>query len=113
MTMREINGYYYIEYSFTDEYGEYSQESVCDYLYSDPTMLSNIASAYVTDKCHGWLSVDADTLLPVGFGFEYSGRHTINGLDYTVAHTVHASFDTASTSAYTNLTGEMPEDAKP
>lgn len=113
ISLRELGGYYYVEFGGGEGLGEALQAGICEYLYGDSTLLDSISSAYATDAIAGWLSIDADSMLPVSYGLEYAGHHSIDGADYTIALNNYVSFDLASDSACETVTGEAQPEAEP
>ncbi|MBO5975901.1 MAG: TraB/GumN family protein, partial [Oscillospiraceae bacterium] len=113
MELQELNGYYYIEFSPGEELGNYTQHLICDYIFGDPYALDSISISYDTDSYYGWLSFDADSLLPVSYGLEYAGRHSSGALSYPVGLKHYVLCDFASRNACEAVTGEKPEEAEP
>ena len=113
MEFRELNGYYYIEFMPGEELGQRTQAIICDYIFSDARALDSISTDYKTDSYYGWLSFDADSLLPVSYGLEYAGRHYGGAMSYPITLNHYVDCDFASRSAYEAVFGEKPEEAEP
>ena len=62
--------------------------NACQVLYSDASLLNNLASAYTTETMTCYLEIDKYTGLPVASGISYSGIHTIEGFDYQLTSTI-------------------------
>lgn len=111
--LRELNGYYYMEFAPGEELGQLTQAIICDYIFGDAAALDSVASDYETDSYFGWLSFDADSHLPVSYGLEYAGRHYAGALSYPITMNHYVTCDFASLSACEEVTGEKPKETEP
>ena len=113
VTMEDLGTLYYMEYTYHEDYGDYMQNNVCTSLFGNPTILNNMASAYVTDEIGGYLSIDKYTGLIVANGYKYQGTHTIDGDPYTLTDQLDQSFVLPSFGAYKAVTEELLPEAEP
>lgn len=109
----EILGCYLVEFTGADWMGSSMDDSICNYIYQDNSLLDSLSTAYETTNLSGYLSIDADSMLPVGFSLEYAGKHTIEGSDYAVSLSNLVNFNLTSDTACKTLTGENPPVEKP
>ena len=113
MTAKATNTNLLISYDMNEERGEFLSESVSSSLFDDPDLLNNAASDYRTDSVSGYLSLDLITGLPVAISSAYTGTHTIDGTEYTLADTVNQTIHLGSNSAYEAIHGEPLPEAEP
>lgn len=113
MSLTELDGYYLIEFEVKPTLGVSAQKDICSSLYGDGSLLDSIADDYKTTAYSGYLSVDADSLLPVGYNCEFSGVHSIYGTETVISKASSIAFDLASVTACEAVTGEAPADAEP
>lgn len=112
ITLTELNsGLYYLEFSLTDELAAGLEDGVSTFLYEDPAFLDNMASAYVTNACEGYMAIDMVTGMPTSFGYYFEGVHTIEGQDYRMTLQADQSMEAPSQGAYYAVTEEhLPEE---
>lgn len=102
-----------LELTGTEEAGQMMCDIISDYLFGQPGILDELASAYETAQYDMWLSVDKYTQLPVSFGFEYTGKHTIQGYPYELIYQHYQNMDLASINSYKAITEELAPETEP
>lgn len=113
MTIEEIGGLLYLELEPTDAFGDDMNRYICSRLFGDEELLNREASAYRTDTTTYNLTVDPATGFPLSVGIVYSGTHTIDGKDYTLALETAQTFQLADDATLEAITGEAPAAAEP
>lgn len=114
ITLEELNsGVYYLEFSLTDELAASIEDIVTASLYEDPAFLDDMASAYVTNTCEGYMAIDMVTGMPTSFGYYFEGVHTIEGQDYKMTLQADQSIEAPSESAYYAVTEELLPEEEP
>ena len=73
---------YRIKFQGSEALAEAICGDVCSTLYSDPTLLNTLASAYTVDTVECYLELDSSTGLPVASGLRCSVTHTIEEISY-------------------------------
>ena len=81
-------------------------------LFENDNAVDSIAQSYRSDKLDGYLSVDADTLLPAAYSVNYQGAHTIDGADYILACNEYVSLIYGSYCTYENIFDSPAPDAE-
>lgn len=109
----EVLGCYLVEFTGADWMAIQMDDYICSMFYNDATLLDSMASSYSTTEFSGYLSVDADTMLPVGYNLEYAGKHIIDGTGYGIGISNLVTFDLTSDTAYEEITGEKLPDEEP
>lgn len=113
VTLEDLGSLYYMEFTFSQEFGNDTQNSICSTLWQDPAFLNSLASNYVTDEVTGYMSIDKYTGLPVAVGYKYQGTHTIDGGDYILTDQADASFILPSFGAYKEVTETLQPESEP
>ncbi|MBR3973676.1 MAG: TraB/GumN family protein [Oscillospiraceae bacterium] len=113
MTIEEIGGLLYLELDPTDEFGEDMNHYICSRIFGNEELLNREASAYRTDTTTYNLTVDPATGFPLSVGIVYSGTHTIDGKDYTLALETAQTFQLANEATLEAITGEASAAAEP
>ena len=109
----DVGGLIYLEFGLNDEYGDLINEWINEFLFEDGQFLNDLASSYATLGTAAYMVVDPVTGFPVALGQEYSGTHTIDGVDYNQAFAVSQTFQVSSTTSYKTISGEMKEEKAP
>ena len=109
----DLGTLYLVEYTFTDEFGDTIQNSICTQFFQNPSLLNSMASAYVTNEVTGYISYDKYTGMPTAYGYYYEGTHTIEGGDYMLSKQFDISIDGLSLSSYKEITDEMLPEEEP
>ena len=113
VTMELLDDLYYLEFAFNEDYGNACQNLLAQDYWGDAAYLNAYASAYVTDECIGYLSIDKYSGLLVAAGYKYQGTHTIDGLKYIMTNQSDQSFTLPCFGAYKEVTGELPPEQEP
>ena len=113
VTATELGGAILLEFTYNEDFGNNTQNSVCTKLFQSPSVLNQMASAYENKEMTGYLSVEKYTGLAVAAGMNFEGAHTIQGEEYEIALQVDQSFEIPSYGAYHEITDEYLEDEKP
>ena len=108
-----VGGLIYLEFGLSDEYGDQINEWINEFLFEDGQFLNDLASRYTTLGTAAYMVVDPVTGFPVALGQEYSGTHTIDGVDYNQAFALSQTFQVSSTTSYKTISGEMKEEKAP
>lgn len=78
---RDVGAYRLISFSGTEEYGELVKAGVeGDIFPSQPTILDDYASSYLTKNLTGFLAVEKVSGIPTALNLDYTGIHTIDGI---------------------------------
>ena len=109
-TLSEINGFQIIDFSYSEEFSSFLQNSSCRLLFDDITALNQLASDYRVEDSSGYLSLNTYTQIPTGAGYCYKGVHTIENREYALTNQCSQSFDIPGLDAYYEITGEFPEE---
>lgn len=109
----DVGGLIYLEFGLSDEYGDQINEWINEFLFEDGQFLNDLASRYTTLGTAAYMVVDPVTGFPVALGQEYSGTHTIDGVDYNQAFALSQTFQVSSTTSYKTISGEMKEEKAP
>ncbi len=109
----DLGSVYLAEYTCNDTLAlDYSSE-ISFRLFNDAELLSDMASAYTTNRLEYYVAMDKYTGLPTALGLNFEGVHTIEGVDYILSEQAYCSLDLASTTAYTAITDEIAPDTEP
>ena len=109
----DVGGLIYLEFGLSDEYGDQINEWINEFLFEDGQFLNDLASRYTTLGTAAYMVVDPVTGFPVALGQEYSGTHTIDGVDYNQAFALSQTFQVSSTTSYKTISGEMKDEKAP
>jgi uncharacterized protein YbaP (TraB family) len=112
-TVTDLGSVFMIEYQLTEDFGNRTQNSICQMLWNDPSFLYNLADKYENAELTGYLSIDKFTGIPVAAGYYYEGIHTIEGTDYPLTFQFDQSIEAPAKGAYYEITEQMPEEAEP
>ena len=113
VTISDLGSVYYLEFALNDNFGNTMQNSICQTLFQDPSLLINLATSYKNSDLSGYLSIDKYTGLPVAAGYTYKGIHTIEKKDYALSMQFDQSIEAPAKGAYKEITGDMPEEKEP
>ncbi len=113
VTITDMGSVYLLEFEFNEDFGNNTQNNICNMLWGDPSFLVNMSSKYETTKSTGYLSIDKYTGLSMAGGYYYEGVHTIEGTDYILSLQTDQALNAPSTGAYKEITGEMPAEEEP
>ena len=113
VTTKDMNGLTYLEFTYTEDFGNNMQNTICNTLFGDPTLLNSLASKYENQEVSGYLSLESYSGLAVASGIYYKGEHTIEKKGYELSLQVDQSYETPSYGAYHEITDKYPEDAEP
>ena len=113
VTVTDLGGVYLLEYTYTEEYGETTQNGICTMFFQNPGVLNNIASAYATNAAEGYLAVDKYTGFLTASGLYYEGVHTIEGEDFILSTECNQAVEFPSFSAYSAITEELQPETEP
>ena len=106
----DLNGYYFVQFTCTDEFGSTMCRDICGRIFQDEELLNSHASAYRNNTLECYLAVDKYTGLPTSMGLTYEGEHTIDGYGYILSEQADYSFDLAGLEAYETITEDpLPE----
>ena len=112
-TSSDVGGLMYLELGLNEDYANIINEYLCSTLFEDPQFLNNLASAYKTTASTGYVAIDPVTGFPVAMGMQYSGVHTIDGVEYTLAQQLVQTVQVSSTTAYNTITGKDRDEKAP
>lgn len=112
-SIADLGSTYLVEYTFSEDFGDTIQNSICNMFWEDPAYLNNLASAYVANETTGYLAVDKYTGLATAAGYYYQGQHTIDGYDYLLTAQSDQSIRAPGLSAYYSITEELLPEAEP
>ncbi len=102
-----------LEFTANAEAGEYMRDSVSTEIFGQTGLLEELASKYETTKYNMYLSVDKYTGLPIAFGFEFTGTHTIQKHPYELTYQHYQEMDLASMTAYKEISDELELETEP
>lgn len=112
-TVTDLGTLYLVEFTYSEDFGNTIQNSICSMFWDDPSFLNQYASAYVTNETTGYLAFDKYTGMPTSTGYYYEGTHTIDGSDYTLSLQSDQSIEVPSLGAYKEITDEMLPEEEP
>ena len=101
------------EFTGTEEAAKTMCDITSEELFGKTGVLEELASDYETEKYELYLSMDKYTGLPLAYGFEYTGKHTIYGQPYELTYQHYQDMDLASIGAYKNITDELAPEEEP
>jgi len=113
VTVTEKTGLQLLEFTYTEDFGNNTQNIVSEVLFGSATALNTIATNYETKEIHGYLSTEIYTGLPIASGMYYEGEHTIEKDEYLLSLQNDLSYEIPSFGAYHEITDEYPEEAEP
>lgn len=113
VTATDLGSAYLVEFTYTEDFGDTIQNTICNMFWEDPAFLNKLASAYVTNETTGYLAVDTFTGLPTAAGYYYKGTHTIEGGDYELCLQSDQSIEAPGLNAYFEITEELLPEAEP
>lgn len=113
VTVTEMSGLQLLEFTYTEDFANNMQNSVCMALFQDPSLLNSFATKYENKEITGYLSVEGYTGLPVSSGMYFEGEHTIEKEEYLLSLQCDQSYQIPSYSAYHEITDKYLEDAEP
>ena len=109
----DLGSVYLLEFTYSEDFGNTLQNSICTILWQDPAFLNNLASAYETTKVEGYMAFEKFTGLPTAAGFTFAGKHTIDGMDYVMTLQSDESVKAPGLGAYHAITDERLPEAEP
>ena len=109
----DMGSVYLFEFTGTEEAGMAMCNTVSEELFGKAGVLEELASAYETTKHDMYLSIDKYTGLPVAYGFEYTGTHTIYGQPCELIYQYYQDMDLASITAYKEISDELAPETEP
>ncbi len=112
-TCTDLGSVYLAEYTCSELLAQDYCREICNRLFNNENLLSDMASAYKTNKLEYYVAMDKYTGLPTALGLSYEGVHTIEGVDYVISEQAYCSLDLASVSSYTTITDEIDPDTEP
>ena len=112
-TVTDMGSVLMIEFRLNENFGNRTQNSICEMLWNDPSFLYNLADSYENAELTGYLSLDKFTGIPVSAGYYYEGIHTIEGTEYPLTFQFDQSIEAPSKGAYYEITEQMPDEAEP
>ena len=111
---RDVGAYRLISFSGTEDYGAIVKDGVQgDVFPSQPTILDDYASAYLTKNLTGFLAVEKVTGLPTALNLDYTGIHTINGAPYELSMALNMGLKLYTEDAAFALLDEPIEEPEP
>jgi len=113
VTATDLGSTYLLEFTYTEDFGNTIQNTICSMFWEDPAFLNKLASAYATNETTGYLAVDTFTGLPTAAGYYYKGTHTIEGGDYELCLQSDQSIEVPGMNAYYEITEELLPEAEP
>lgn len=113
VTATDMGSVWLLEYKLNENFGNTTQNGICDMLWGDPSFLIKLASNYQNAELNGYLSIDRYTGLPVAAGYSYKGVHTIEGHDYAMTLQFDQSIESPSKGAYQAITDKRPPEEEP
>lgn len=111
--LTDLGSTYLVEYTYSEDYGNNNQNSICSTLFYDPSFLNNYATAYENKEVSGYLGIDKYTGLVTSSGMYYEGVHTIDGNEYILSMQIDQAVEAPSFGAYEAITDEMPQEEEP
>ncbi len=102
-----------LEYTANAEGGEYMRDSVSANIFGEAGVLDELASKYETTKYDMYLSIDKYTGLPIAFGLEFTGVHTIDRHPYELSYQHYQQMDLASMTAYKEICDDLEAETEP
>ena len=112
-TVTDMGSLYLIEYTYSEDFGNNTQNAISNMFWEDPGFLNKLASSYVNNETTGYLSVDKYTTLPVAAGFYFKGTHTIENQEYFMTFQSDQSIEAPGMGAYKEITEELRPEAEP
>lgn len=103
----DLGGSYLIEYTYSDEYGQYLSQDAALALFQDEAFLDDLASDYRTESATGYLAINPYTGLPTALNVTYAGYHTIEGNEYLLSSESSLNIYAGSLTSYEEITGEQ------
>ena len=113
VTSTDLGSLYYLEFTLNENFGNTTQNGICNNLWQDPSFLMSYATDYKNTDLNGYLSVDKYTGIPTAAGFYYKGVHTIEKQDFALSMQLDTTLSAPDFSAYKEITGKMPNEAEP
>jgi len=113
VTATDLGGVLLLEFTYTDAFGQFNQDTICQMLWQDADFLSKLASQYKNTKLSGYLAVDMATGLLTAAGYSYEGVHTIEGTDYILTSQADQSIRTSGYEIYHEITDQYLEEQEP
>ena len=111
---RDVGAYRLISFSGTEDYGAIVKDGVQgDVFPSQPTILDDYASAYLTKNLTGFLAVEKVTGLPTALNLDYTGIHTIDGAPYELSMALNMGLKLYTEDAAFALLDEPIEEPEP
>lgn len=110
--LTEEAGVITIHFTANDQLAHILAEQACETLYSDPVLLSSLATEYAITTMEAYLTLDALTGLPIASGLNYSGQHTIDDFTYVLSSQQDQSYDMASQTAKDTIEALVVKDTQ-
>jgi len=112
-SIEDLGSVYLLQLTGSDALGDTYEATAANSFWGDESFLRNLAENYRTDKLEAYLSIDKYTGLPVAFGFDYTGIHTIEGQEYALTDQWNQTLFLGSTTAYNAITDAPSPDEEP
>ncbi len=93
-----------LEFTASEELAAQMVSNACQSLYSDPALLSQLATDYFNEAMTAYLEIDKYTGLPISSGIYCKGVHTIQTTAYALTTQMDQTYIPASDSALDTIT---------
>lgn len=111
--LTDLNGVLLLEFTYSDDFGASTQNTLCSLLWQDPAFLNNLASGYKNTELTGYLALDAHTGTVTASGMYYEGVHTIEGQEYRLILGADKAVESPAPGAYREITGKALKEEAP
>lgn len=112
-SIEDLGSVYLLTLTGSESLGDLYEDTAVSMFWQDGAFLRDLAEDYRTDLLEAYLSIDKYTFLPVAFGFEFTGVHTIEGQEYTLTDQWNQTLFLGSNTAYEAITDTPYPDEAP
>ena len=113
VTVTDLGSLYLLEITYSDTFGEHTQDTLCTNYFGNADLLNDLASDYRNESLTGYISIDKYTGMMVATGYYYEGIHTIEGGEYILSYQADQSIEAPALGAYHEITEEMLPEEEP
>ena len=112
-SVEDLGSVWLVTLTGNEALGNLYESTAASSFWGDGDFLRNLADSYRTDKLEGYLSIDKYSGLPVAFGFDYTGIHTLEGQEYPLTDLWNQTIFLGSNTAFEAITDIPSPDEAP
>ena len=106
----DLGSLIYLEIQLDEKWGQFMSIHTAGLIFEDPNTLNDLASAYHTTASSYIMVLDSLTGFPISAKTTYSGKHTIDGIGFTLSLDLSQTYRFADPGTYEAIVGESAPD---